>query len=459
MARIATRILHSRRSFLHRSSLAVAGFWIARSSWARVSPNEKINIGMIGTANRAREDLRGVSSQNIAALCDVDDTFLASAKRRYPDAQTYNDFRKLLEQKDLDAVVVATPDHTHAVATVAALQSGRHVYCEKPLTHTVSEAPIVTETARQYQRVTQMGTQIHAGRNYRRVVEVIQSGAIGPVGEVHVWQGAVYTAGGRPKDRPPVPATLHWDLWLGPVPSRPYHPAYVPRSWRNWWAFGSGTLGDFGCHFMDLPFWALALRYPLSVETKGPPVLAEGTCPWLIARYEFPAREMRPSTADSSQAQSLLPSPISHLLSPVTLTWYHGVKNGHQVLPPLFVEGKMPAWGPDGVLFVGEKGMLLANYDKYVLLPEKEFAGYEPPPHSIPDSIGHHAEWIQAIKTGGPTTCNFDYSGALTEAVLLGNVAYRSGTKIEWDPHHLRAIGNPKAERFIQHQYRKGWSL
>lgn len=445
--------LHSRRSFLYRSSLAAAGFWIARSSWARVSPNEKLNLGVIGTANRAREDLRAVSSQNIAALCDVDENFLASAKRRYSDARTYNDFRKLLEQKDLDAVVIATPDHTHAVATVAALQAGRHVYCEKPLTHTVSEARIVAETARQYQRVTQMGTQIHASKNYRRVVEVIQSEAIGPVSEVHVWQGAVYTAGGRPKDRPPVPATLHWDLWLGPEAARPYHPTYVPRHWRNWWAFGSGTLGDFGCHYMDLPFWALALRYPLSVETEGPPVLAEGTCPWLIARYEFPAREVR-LCARPEVAPALLPA--------LKLNWYHGSKDGRQVLPPLFAESKMPdrdVYASGGVLFVGQKGMLLANYDKYVLLPDTDFAGHEPPPRSIPDSIGHHAEWIQAIKTGSATTCNFDYSGALTEAVLLGNAAYRSGTRIEWDPHHLVARGNPKANRFIQHEYRKGWSL
>ena len=431
----------TRRAFLRRSAFAAASFWIARASFARISPNEKLNLGIIGTANRAEANLRAVSRENIVALCDIDDRFLGSAARRHPGAQTYNDFRKLLEQKGLDAVVVSTPDHTHAVATVAGLQTGCHVYCEKPLAHTVSEARIVAETTRQYQRVTQMGTQIHAGNNYRRVVELIQSGAIGIVPEVHVWNGAVYTAAGRPRQRPPVPPHIHWDLWLGPAPSRPYHPAYLPKEWRNWWDFGGGTMADFGCHYMDLPYWALGLRYPLSVETEGPPVMKEGTCPWMIARFDFPSRDSQPA---------------------VRLTWYHGEQAGRQVLPPHFAEGTLSAWGSDtggGVLFVGPKGMLLANYDRHLLLPEKDFAGFVPPPRSIPDSIGHHAEWIHAIKTGGPTTCNFDYSGALTEAVLLANAAYRSSTKINWDPHHLQAAGNPKAQRFIQHAYRKGWQI
>ncbi len=431
----------SRRGFIKQTSLGAAGiFFIGKnSSFGRnkISPNEKLNLGAIGTANRAGANLQGVASQNIVALCDIDDHFLSAAQKKYPGAKTFNDFRKLLDQKNIDAIVVSTADHTHAVATVAALKSGRHVYCEKPLTHTVSEARIVAETARKEKRVTQMGTQIHATDNYRRVVELIQSGAIGPVREVHVWVGVVYTAGERPKEIPPVPSHLHWDLWLGPAPFRPYSPEYLPVTWRRWWDFGGGTLSDFGCHHIDLSHWALDLRYPISVHSEGPPVHPEVTSPWMIARYEYPARGAKP---------------------PVKLTWYHGEKDGKPVRPPHFAEGKLPEWG-NGSLFIGEKGMLLADYSKYRLLPEKDFVGFTPPPQTIPKSIGHHEEWIAACKTGGKTTCNFDYSGALTEAVLLGNVSYRAGKKILWDAAKLKAVDCPEADRFIQHHYRSGWKI
>jgi predicted dehydrogenase len=265
------------------------------------------------------------------------------------------------------------------------------------------------------------------------VVEVIQKGAIGPIREVHVWCGKSWAGSDRPKETPPVPAGLHWDLWLGPAPYRPYHPAYHPASWRGWWDFGGGTLSDMACHYMDLPFWTLDLRYPLTIEAEGPPVHPESAPTWLIVRYEFPARQDKP---------------------PVKLTWYHGGKR-----PAYFnEEGKMPKWG-DGVLFVGAKGMLIADYTKYVLLPEKDFVGFTPPTPYIPESIGHHKEWIEACKTGGPTTCNFDYSGALTETVLLGNVAYRSGKKIEWDAKNLTIANASEAMKFIQRPYRQGWDL
>ncbi len=250
----------SRRHFLSRAS-AGAGLLILSGTrgFGRISPNEKLNIGVIGVAGRGGDDLAEVSAENIVALCDIDDHNLAAAAKKHPGAKTYNDFRELIDQKDLDAVVVGTPDHAHAVQAVAALRSGRHLYCEKPLARTISEARIITDTARKMKKVTQLGTQIHAGGNYRRVVELVRSGAIGQVAEVHVWVNSSYGGKERPTSTPPVPPHIHYDLWLGPVPERPYSPEYLPFHWRDWWAFGGGSLADFGCHFMDLPFWALEL--------------------------------------------------------------------------------------------------------------------------------------------------------------------------------------------------------
>jgi len=428
----------TRRNFLKQSSLTGAGLWLTTLTpvYARKgSPNEKLNIGMIGVAHQANYDLTNVTTENIVALCDVDDSYLAAAAQKFPVAKTYNDFRRLLDQKDIDAVVVATPDHTHAVATVAALRSGRHVYCEKPLTRTLSECRIVQEAASKAKRATQIGTQIHAGGNYRRVVELLRSGAIGPIEAVHVWVKATYGGKDRPSDTPPVPAGLHYDLWVGPVEPRPYSPEYLPLAWRNWWAFGGGALADFGCHFMDLPHWALNLTVPVSAQVlEGPPVHAESVPPWLIVRYQYPSRGSSPALA---------------------LTWYHG---GRQP-PPAVLAPELAADWKSGVLFIGAKGMLLSDYSRHLLLPEKDFAGFVPPAPSIPDSIGHHAEWIRACKTGDPTTCGFEYSAPLTEAVLLGNLAYRAGTTIDWDSRGLKARGCREAESFIHHHYRKGWKI
>jgi predicted dehydrogenase len=435
----------NRRAFL-RQSTQVAGTLLVSGPFlrsARAAANGKVNVGFVGVAHRAADDLSEVArltdTVNVVALCDVDEKYLAEAAQKHAGAKTYADFRRLIEQKDVDAVVVATPDHVHAVAAAAALRTGRHVYCEKPLTRTVSECRVLRELTTTHQRVTQLGTQIHAGGNYRRVVELVQSGALGAVQEVHVWCGATYGGKDAPKDRPPVPAGLNWDLWLGPVPFRPYHPDYAPFAWRNWWAFGGGTVADFGCHFMDLPHWALDLREPSWVEpVDGPPVHPESVPPWLIVRYRYPAR---PKGGGS--------------LPPVTLTWYHG---GKQPGNPL-LDDEQREYFKSGVLFVGEKGNLLADYGRRQLLPEDRFKDFKAPAPSIPDSIGHHREWIEAIRHGGPTTCNFDYSGALTETVLLGNVAYRVGKRIEWDTTTLRARGCPEAEAFVQHAYREGWQL
>lgn len=398
------------------------------------SPNEKLNIAAIGVRGRGAANLEGVSSENIVALCDVDANNLADAAKAFPNAKQYRDFRRLLDEmaKGIDAVVVSTPDHTHAPASAAAMKLGKDCYCEKPLTHCVYESRFLTELAVRNKLVTQLGTQIHAGDNYRRVVEWVQAGVIGPIREVHVWCPASYSAGDRPKETPPVPPHLDWDLWLGPAPYRPYHPVYLPGRWRGWKDFGNGGLGDFFCHYSDLAFWALQLKYPTSVEAEGPPPHPESTPPWLIVRYQFPARGDLP---------------------PVALTWYDGGKR-----PPIQSEAKLPDWAA-GVLFIGEKGMILADYGRRMLLPEEKFSDFEPPPQTIPPSIGHHQEWIQACKTRGTTTCCFEYSGPLAEAALLGTVAFRVGQKINWDPVNLKAINCPEADPWIHKPYREGWTL
>jgi predicted dehydrogenase len=393
-----------------------------------------LNVAVIGVAGRGGANLNGVSTENIVALCDVDANRLAGASKRFPKAETFRDFRAMLDRiaDRIDAVVVSTPDHSHAPAAAAAMRLKKHCYCEKPLTHNVVEARLLTELAIENKLATQMGTQIHADENYRRVVELIQSRAIGPVGEVHVWHPGALGGQDRPTDAPPVPDYLDWNLWLGPAPERPYHPCYVPGQWRSWWDFGNGTLGDFGCHYMDLPFWALDLKHPTSVEAVGPPTHSETTAPQLTVRYQFPARGDLP---------------------PVHLTWTNG-----QTRPEILGRLGLEKWSA-GVLFVGKDGMLVADYSKRQLLPEKQFADFKPPKPSISDSIGHHAEWIHACKNGAATTCPFSYSGVLTEAVLLGNVSYRAGAKLDWDAKNLEATNCPEAEPYLKREYRAGWTL
>lgn len=429
----------SRRKFLRHSALAGIGIWVSAGRSARAqSPNEKLNIGIIGAGGRGGANTRSVSSENIAALCDVDETRLAQAAEKHPQAKKYIDWRELVEQKDLDAVVVSTTDHTHAPASVWAMNRGLSVYCEKPLAHNPYEARVMQEKylANQHRLATQMGTQVHAGDNYRRIVELVQSGAVGPVHEVHVWCGRKGLADGqRPTDQPPVPENLHWELWLGPAPWRPYHPSYLPgcTTWEQWWDFGNGCLGDMGSHLIDLPFWALKLRDPVSVWAEGEPRREETYPEWLIAHWEHPARGDMP---------------------PVTLHWYDGIQR-----PKVQVPGyDIASWGM-GVLFVGAEGMLLCDYGKRILVPEEKFKDFQPPEPWIAPSRGHHQEWIHACKTGEPTLCNFDYSGKLIEHNLLATVAFRTGKKLQWDAKQMKAAGCPEAEPLIRRQYREGWVL
>lgn len=387
----------------------------------------------MGTANRAAANIAGVENQEIVGLCDVDSNYLKRASAQFPGAATYADYREMIDKESdrADAIVVATADHNHAPATIRGINAGLHCYCEKPLTHTVREARLIAEAAKRKGVATQMGTQIHATDNYRRVVEIVRSGAIGDVTDVHVWVGKGWGGGERPEGGQAPPENLSWDLWLGPAPERPFVPGrYHPAQWRRWWDFGQGTLGDMGCHYMDLPFWALQLRHPTECGAEGPAVHPE-TCPLgLIVRYKFPERDGSP---------------------PLNLTWYDGNQTPREVAGQ-----RVPN---SGVMFIGTEGQMFANYTSYKLFPQEKFADFAPPEPWIPDSIGHHAEWIKACKEGSPTTCNFDYSGALTETVLLGNVAYRTGKTLQWDAENLSATNCPEANQYIDKTYRPGWEV
>jgi hypothetical protein len=439
----------SRRRFLGTAA-AGAGFWTS----ARLAPaygypqNSKLNLAAIAAGGRGGANIDSLKSENFTALCDVYEPSVDRALKKFPEAKKYTDFRRMWDdEKRFDAVVVSTCEHTHAFATLPALKLRKHVYCEKPLTHGVWEARVVAEAALQAKVATQMGTQIHAGENYRRVVEIIQGGVIGKVAEVHVWVGRTWglqspedakanrdivSCQERPKEEEDVPKGLNWDLWIGPAPMRPYHSVYYPGpKWYRWWDFGSGTMSDLGSHYNDLPFWALKLRHPLTIQAFGPPAHPEIAPASFRATYEYGPRGDMPACK---------------------LTWYQG-----QEKPPL-AEKKAPAWG-DGHLFVGTEGMLLSNYGKFMLLPEDKFKGARLPEPTIPRSIGHHAEWVKACKEGTPTTCPFDYSGALTEANHLASIAYRMGKKLEWDPVNLKAKNCPEADKLIKRAYRPGWEL
>ena len=425
----------TRRSFLQNTAAAAAGgmaigYFSSLPAAQSKSPNEKLNIACVGVDGRGGDNVRGVQGENIVALCDIDDRILARAAARFPKAKKHNDFRRMLEQqKHIEAVVVSTADHTHAPATAMAIRLGKHAYCEKPLTHSVYEARTITKLAAEMKVATQMGTQIHAEDNYRRVVELIRAGAIGPVREAHAWVNSRWHGGERPTETPPVPPNLHWDLWLGPAPERPYHPTYLPQNWRRWWDFGNGTMGDMACHLVDLIFWALELKHPTTIAAEGSPVHPETAPAGVRVEYAFEARGEQP---------------------PVKVVWYDGDK-----LPREIHGEEVPGFG---VCFVGDKGLLWSDYGRHRLMPAEKFASYERPAPSIPKSVGHHQEWINACKGGPQTTCHFGYSGPLTETVLLGVLAYRSGERLSWDAVKF-TTGSEKADALLQREYRKGWTL
>lgn len=431
----------SRRSFLQTSSAAAlaSGVFVSHSpADESKNPLEKLNIACIGTANRAAADVDGVMSENIVALCDVDARYLERSAKMLTEKKglaprQYADYREMLDAEGdkIDALTVATTDHHHAPATMRAINAGKHVYCEKPLTHTVQEARMIAEAAAKKGVATQLGTQIHAGDNYRRVVEVIQSGAIGDVTDVHVWVGKGWGITELTGMEEAPPEFLNWDLWLGPAPVRPFVAGrYHPAQWRRFWDFGQGTLGDMACHYMDLPFWALKLRHPTHCEAEGAEPHEQMAPTGLTVRYKFPAR------GD---------------MVACNLTWHDGDR-----IPKEVGGERVPA---NGVMFIGTEGKMFADYGRYRLFPSDRFSSFKPPEQSIPKSIGHHQEWIKACKDGSPTTCNFDYSGALTETVLLGNVAYRTGKALDWDAANLKATNCPEADAFISKEYRAGWEL
>jgi predicted dehydrogenase len=443
-----------------------AGLLAGVTAHGRVpSANEKVRIAIVGVGGMGGSHVgdKNVKAEQVVALCDIDDHMLDNAAKTHPKAQKFNDFRKLFDQigKDIDAVICATPDHTHAVVAARALREGKHVYCQKPLTHTVYEAHVLGDLAKKNPKlITQMGNQGHSNNGARDVVEIVRAGTIGPIKEVHAWTDRPIWPQGidRPRDSSPIPKHVHWDLWLGPMPARPYHEGtYHTFKWRGWWDFGTGALGDMACHVVDTAFWALDLQHPTSIESTCEGIKPETGPKWSNIVYEFPARGDLP---------------------PVKFTWYDGGK-----FPPIEIaekygitveretktsDGKkekkrVPGYTSNGSLLIGEKGVIYlddAYGATYKLLPAKQFEGFKPPPQTIARVPGGHMkDWIDGIKEGRQACSNFDYATALTGMVLLGNLSLRTGKKIEWDAKQMRATNSSEADELINPPYRKGWEL
>jgi predicted dehydrogenase len=443
----------SRRGFISTSATALAGITIvprhAVSALGHIAPSDKLNIAGVGISGMGRNNLLNVAkTENIVALCDVDwGEQTSRVFKTYPNAKQYKDYRIMLDkQKEIDAVIIATPDHTHAVISMEAMKRGKHVFTQKPLTHTVYEAKALAKAAKEYKVATQMGNQGQATDGPRRLREMIWDGVIGPVSEVHVWTDRpnnglfkIYWPQGvsRPVENPATPPELDWDLFVGPAPVRPYHPAYHPFKWRGWWDFGNGALGDIGCHSLDPIFRALKLKYPTSVQAVSTLVNTETYPSGSIVRYEFPARGDMP---------------------PVSLTWYDGGLRP-MLIPELEPGMKM---GAGGTLYIGSKGKILN--DK--ILPGTLRESYKAPEPYIPSSPGHEQEWILASKGGAPAGSDFEWAGPLTETVLLGNIALRNeikeklgGEVMNWNPDKFSFTNMPEADQFLHFKYREGWSL
>ncbi len=437
----------NRRRFIYSTALAAGGATLAGSAAPNIrSPNSKLDVGIIGCLGKGAEDSSNFAAENIVALCDVDANSLAQAAKKWPFARQYRDYRVMLEkERGLDAVTVSVPDHHHFPAAMRAIQAGRHVYCQKPLTRTIAQARALTLAARQSKVATQMGNQGHCGDGNRRLCEMIWAGAIGPVREAHCWSNRPIWVQGllRPPGSEPPPRNLDWDLWLGPAPPRPYLSkwpdgaiVYHPGVWKGWWDFGCGALGDMGCHIMDGANWALRLGAPLSVElVDSSERVPEMPPQWAIIRYQFPARGPMP---------------------PCSLTWYDGGK-----LPQKPAEMEADNLPDNGSLLIGDKGKIFSGTygENPRLLPESTMADYHWPAPTIPrvPNNNPYQDFIRACKGGPPACSNFDVSGPFAETVLLGNLALRLGQKFDWDAQNMRAKNRPEADAFIHSTCREGW--
>ncbi len=448
----------SRREFMGAAA-AVAAFAIVPrhvlGGQGNKSPSDKLNIAGVGIGGMGQNNVAACADagENVVALCDVDAKYSAGVFQKYPKARQWTDFRKMLaEQKDIDAVIVATPDHLHAVVAMAAMQRGKHVYVQKPLTRTVWEARMLTEAARKYKVQTQMGNQGHSSEEVRLVCEWIQDGAIGDVREVHCWTNRPVWPQGidRPQDTPPVPEGLDWDLWVGPSPMRPYNPIYLPFNWRAWIDFGAGALGDMGCHVMDAAFWSLKLKYPVSVQASHSWEVKQMWTRWdnketypdaEVVHYQFPARGNMP---------------------PVKLHWYDG-----GILPARPDDLEPGRRIPEsGTIFVGDKAKLICDTysENPRIFPESKMKAYKRPPKRIRRVEGgvggHERDWLNACKGGPAASSNFDYSGPFTETVVMGNLAVLNPDKVlEWNGENMRMTNDEAANAFVQPKYREGWSL
>jgi predicted dehydrogenase len=425
------------------------------------APSDKLNIATVGVSGQGSSNTQACAKENIVALCDVDDVRSARVYKQYPDAKTYRDFRVMLEkQKDIDAVIVATPDHSHAVIAMAAMQLGKHVYVQKPLTRTLWEARMLTEAAKKYKVVTQMGNQGHSKEELRLIEEWITDGAIGKVTEVHCWTNRPIWPQGmpRPNEYPAVPEGLDWDLWIGPSPMRPYHPTYHPFAWRSWFDFGAGALGDMACHVMDAAYTALKLGCPTSVTgyisyqvVERQRADGKGT--------ENVRLEYRDSYPMSSILHYTFPA-RSKKLPAVKFHWYDGgllPERPEELEPGRRLE-------ESGTIFVGDKGKIMSGTysDNPRIIPETKMKAYKRPAKTLPRIPGdnHEQNWIDACKGKTKAVSSFDYAGPFTETVLLGNLAVLyPGQKLNWDGPNLKVTNAEAANEFVKPKFRAGWSL
>jgi predicted dehydrogenase len=441
----------SRRKFISRTA-AIGAFTIVPrhvlGGDGHVAPSEKLNIAGIGIGGKGSSDLHNVTSENIIALCDVDHVYAGKVFKQYPKAVRYHDYREMLsEQKDIDAVMIATPDHTHAVISMAAIKAGKHVYCQKPLAHTVHETRVLAKAAKEHDVVTQMGIQGHSGEGINLICEWIADGAIGDVKDVDAWCSLSYYPPGQaywctthydvPKEKPPIPEGLKWDMWLGPAAERSYHPTYHPGSWRAWYDFGCGMMGDRGVHTLDSVFKSLKLKHPETISATVSN-LNNHTHPFSsIVKYSFGERDG---------------------LAPVKITWYEGIE---VPWPDELEDGRrLPSEG--GVIFKGSMGTIMCDLygGSPRLIPETKMRAYKRPPKTLRRiKVSHQMEWVNAIKEGRKANACFEYGGPLTEFALLGNLAKRTRSKLYYDGENMKVTNNDEADKLLRKSYRSPWTL